>query len=256
MDGNGNLHLESLPDFPNNNQVELFFQEFVLHGYISSFDAVVCKFPNADGSRSIADFSVGVTDWPVQADNHVCNCKFPMGTGAIVDGAWDFEACAFQFQVCALHVRSFCILAITISIVWVSCIQQFNLKCSGFLDVLALVFPFLYFSQSALGFGKTKNLATSQLRRFRHRPFRCLRMWLQRLTLSAAWEKQRWHWKISYRVWLRTLTKWYRSNGIGSMGVKKALLYNMSLGNNTTCVKFFWCSLPSLVKCFLSVRFF
>lgn len=44
---------------------------------------------------------------PVQADNHVCNCKFPMGTGAIVDGAWDFEACAFQFQVCALHVRSF-----------------------------------------------------------------------------------------------------------------------------------------------------
>lgn len=173
--------------------MELFFQEFVLHGYISSFDAVVCKFPNADGSRSIADFSVGVTD------GRLWSMCFPVSS------------------MCVARTLIFCILAITISIVWVSCIQQFNLKCSGFLDVLALVFPFLYFFQSALGFVKTKNLATSQLRRFRHRPFRCLRMWLQRLTLSAAWEKQRWHWKISYRVWLRTLTKWYRSNGIGSM---------------------------------------
>lgn len=119
--------------------------------------------------------------WPVQADNHVCNCKFPMGTGTISSGDWVFEACAFQFQVCALHVRS-------LFASWPSLPPQHEflalnnltlIKCSGFLDVLALIFPFKFF-RSALGRWETKNLATSHRRRFRHRPFRCLQMWLQR----------------------------------------------------------------------------
>ena len=52
----------TLSDFPNNSQFALFFREFVMFGYKSSTDAIVCKFPYADGSRQLEPFSVGMSD--------------------------------------------------------------------------------------------------------------------------------------------------------------------------------------------------
>ena len=48
-------------DFPNNNQLSMHFKEF-LSGYRSSADSIVTKFPFADGSRTLDDFSVGCVD--------------------------------------------------------------------------------------------------------------------------------------------------------------------------------------------------
>ncbi len=52
----------ALSDFPNNSQFILFFREFATYGYKSYVDSVVCKFPYADGSRTIELFSVGISD--------------------------------------------------------------------------------------------------------------------------------------------------------------------------------------------------
>ena len=48
-------------DFPNNSQLALHFKEF-LKGYKSSSESVVTKFPFADGSRRLEDFTVGCVD--------------------------------------------------------------------------------------------------------------------------------------------------------------------------------------------------
>ena len=49
-------------DYPNNSQFTLFFKEFVTFGYRSSTDAIVVKFPWADGSRNLELWSVGISD--------------------------------------------------------------------------------------------------------------------------------------------------------------------------------------------------
>ena len=51
-----------MPDYPNNAQISLHFKEFLLSGYRLSAEAVMTKFPWADGSRELRPFSVGCVD--------------------------------------------------------------------------------------------------------------------------------------------------------------------------------------------------
>ena len=51
-----------MPVFPNNSQFTVFFREFVEFGYKCSAEAVVARFPLADGSRTLEPFSVGMSD--------------------------------------------------------------------------------------------------------------------------------------------------------------------------------------------------
>ena len=50
------------PDFPNNNQFAIHFHNFLNAGYLLSSESIICKFPYADGSRLLADWSVGLVD--------------------------------------------------------------------------------------------------------------------------------------------------------------------------------------------------
>lgn len=52
----------TLPDYPSNTQFQAHFKDFLIGGYKSHFDAVVCKFPFSDGSRSIPPHTVGIVD--------------------------------------------------------------------------------------------------------------------------------------------------------------------------------------------------
>lgn len=56
------LSLTSCPDFPNNSQFAIHFKEFLYFGYRAASEAVECKFPHTDGSRTLSDFSVGIVD--------------------------------------------------------------------------------------------------------------------------------------------------------------------------------------------------
>ena len=52
----------ALPDYPQNTQVAVHFREFLKGGYRHSAESVECKFPVADGSRTVFDGSVGISD--------------------------------------------------------------------------------------------------------------------------------------------------------------------------------------------------
>ena len=52
----------SLTDFPQNTQMSAHFKEFLKDGYRVSAEAVEVKFATGDGSRSIYDGSVGISD--------------------------------------------------------------------------------------------------------------------------------------------------------------------------------------------------
>ena len=60
------LHLFNLnaasPDFPNNAQISLHYKEFLLSGYRQSAEAIMVKFPWADGTRELKAYSVGCVD--------------------------------------------------------------------------------------------------------------------------------------------------------------------------------------------------
>ena len=48
--------------YPNNQQFSAHFREFVVNGYRLDAEAIVTKFPFADGTRAVEDFTVGVVD--------------------------------------------------------------------------------------------------------------------------------------------------------------------------------------------------
>lgn len=62
----------SLPDFPQNTQVSAHIKEFLKDGYRSSAEAVEVKFPHVDGSRTILDGTVGISDG-------FCKCLIMVG---------------------------------------------------------------------------------------------------------------------------------------------------------------------------------
>ena len=56
------LDIPALPDFPQNVQVAAHIKEFLKDGYRCDAEAIVVKFPLADGTRAVNEGTVGVTD--------------------------------------------------------------------------------------------------------------------------------------------------------------------------------------------------